>query len=109
MQQLGRIAVVFGPTGAVGKEVVQLLLNDQRYEKVIAFSRRVLEIEHSKLEVILDTLSDLGKFHEKINGHDIFCCLGTTSKKAGSRDNFRKVDLEMPTKLAEIASVAIGG
>jgi uncharacterized protein YbjT (DUF2867 family) len=104
MEQVGKTALVFGPTGAVGKELIQILLDDQRYEKVLAFSRRVLEMEHPKLEVILDTLNDLGKFHDKIIGHDLFCCIGTTSKKAGSRDNFKKVDLEMPAKLAEIAS-----
>ena len=104
MQQVGKIALVFGPTGAVGKELIQILINDPRYEKVLAFSRRVLEIEHPKLEVILDTLKDPAKFHEKITGHDLFCCLGTTSKKAGSKENFKKVDLELPLKLAEIAS-----
>ncbi len=104
MQQVGKTALVFGPTGAVGKELIKFLIKDQRYEKVLAFSRRVLEIEDPKLEVILDTLVDPAKFHEKINGHDLFCCLGTTSKKAGSKENFKKVDLEMPVKLAEIAS-----
>ncbi len=104
MQQIGKIALVFGPTGAVGKELVHLLLNDARYEKILVFSRRVLEIEHPKLEVILDTLTDLAKFHEQINGHDLFCCIGTTSKKAGSKENFKKVDLEIPVQLAEIAS-----
>lgn len=104
MQQVGKTAIVFGPTGAVGKELIQILLSDDRYEKVIAFSRRVLEVDHSKLEVILDSLTDVAKFHEKILGHDLFCCLGTTIRKAGSRPEFKKVDLEMPVKIAEIAS-----
>lgn len=104
MQQVGKTAIVFGPTGAVGKELIQLLISDDRYDKIIAFSRRVLNIEHSKLEVVLDTLIDLSKFHKVIVGHDLFCCLGTTSRKAGSRENYKKVDLEMPVKIAEIAS-----
>ncbi|HSO78416.1 MAG TPA: SDR family oxidoreductase, partial [Bacteroidales bacterium] len=35
---------------------------------------------------------------------DIFCCLGTTIKKAGSQEAFRKVDLEAPAKIASIAA-----
>lgn len=104
MQQVGKTAIVFGPTGAVGKELILKLISDDRYEKVIAFSRRVLDVEHPKLDVILDAMNDVAKFHEKILGHDLFCCLGTTSRKAGSRVNFRKVDLELPVKIAEIAS-----
>ncbi len=104
MQQVGKIAIVFGPTGAVGKELIQKLISDDRYEQIIAFSRRVLDVEHSKLEVVLDSLNDVAKFHEKILGHDLFCCLGTTNRKAGNKENFKKVDLEMPVKLAEIAS-----
>lgn len=104
MQQVGKTAIVFGPTGAVGKELIQKLIIDDRYDKIITFSRRVLEVEHPKLEVTLDPLKDVAKFHDKILGHDLFCCLGTTSRKAGSRENFKKVDLDMPVKIAEIAS-----
>lgn len=104
MQVVGKTAVLFGPTGAVGKEVLHLLISDHRYERVVAFSRKVLPVEHPKLTVVLDALSDLEKLADKITGHDLFCCLGTTSRKAGNRDAYRQVDLEMPAKLAEIAS-----
>jgi uncharacterized protein YbjT (DUF2867 family) len=39
-----------------------------------------------------------------IQAHDVFCCLGTTIKKAGSKEAFRKVDLEYPNELARIAA-----
>jgi uncharacterized protein YbjT (DUF2867 family) len=104
MERIDKTAILFGPTGAVGREVLQLLLGDHRYEKVIAFSRKVLPIEHPKLEVVLDTLSNLDKLSDRIMGDDLFCCLGTTSRKAGSREAFKKVDLEMPVALARIAS-----
>jgi uncharacterized protein YbjT (DUF2867 family) len=104
MERIDKTAILFGPTGAVGREVLQLLLGDHRYEKVIAFSRKVLPIEHPKLEVVLDTLSNLDKLSDRIMGDDLFCCLGTTSRKAGSREAFKKVDLEMPVTLARIAS-----
>ncbi len=103
MEQIGKTALVFGPTGAVGKQVLHLLLSDHRYEKIIAFSRRVIPVEHPKLTVILDAMTNLDALADKIKGDDLFCCLGTTSRKAGSRDAFKKVDLEMPSDLARIA------
>ncbi len=104
MERIGKTAILFGPTGAVGREVLHLLLGDQRYDRVIAFSRKVLPVEHPKLEVVLDTLSNLDDLAGKIIGDELFCCLGTTSRKAGSREAFKKVDLEMPVSLARIAS-----
>lgn len=104
MERIGKTAIVFGPTGAVGKELLQLLLQDHRYEKVVAFSRRVLPDEHPKLEVILDSLLDITQLSDKIKGDEVFCCLGTTSRKAGSKKAFKQVDLELPVSIANIAS-----
>ena len=104
MERIDKTAILFGPTGAVGREVLHLLLNDHRYEKITVFSRRVLPVEHPKLEVVLDTLSNLDDLSKKIKGDDLFCCLGTTSRKAGSKEAFKMVDLEMPATLARIAS-----
>ena|SRR6056297_2221272 len=104
MERIDKTAMLFGPTGAVGRELLHLLLNDHRYEKIIAFSRKVLPVEHPKLEVVLDTLTNLENLSDKIRGDDLFCCLGTTSRKAGSKEAFKKVDLEMPAALARIAS-----
>jgi uncharacterized protein YbjT (DUF2867 family) len=104
MERIDKTAILFGPTGAVGREVLHQLLNDHRYKKIIAFSRKVLPVEHPKLKVVLDTLSNLDDLSKKIKGDDLFCCLGTTSRKAGSKEAFKKVDLEMPASLARIAS-----
>lgn len=103
MEQVGKTALLFGGTGAVGREVLHLLINDHRYDKVIVFSRKVIPIEHPKLEIILDALSDLDRIADKIRGEDLFCCVGTTSRKAGSREAFKKVDLDIPVNLARIA------
>ncbi|MEX0988103.1 MAG: NAD(P)H-binding protein [Bacteroidales bacterium] len=104
MERIGKTAILFGPTGAVGKDLIHLLINDHRYEKIIAFSRKVLPLEHPKLEVVLNSLTDLDHISGKIKGDELYCCLGTTSRKAGSREAFKMVDLEMPSTLARIAS-----
>lgn len=104
MEQVGKTALLFGATGAVGREVLHLLINDHRYDRIIVFSRKVIPIEHPKLEIILDALSDLDKISHKIEGDELFCCIGTTSRKAGSREAFMKVDLDIPVNLARIAN-----
>lgn len=99
-----KTAILFGATGLTGSHVLQNLLKDERYEIIKVFTRSELGDRSDKIEIIKTSLEELDKHKDRINGHDVFCCLGTTIKKAGSRDNFRKVDLEFPAKIAEIAS-----
>lgn len=103
MERVGKTALVFGTTGAVGKELLHLLLQDHRYDKILAFTRRVIPIEHPRLEIVLDALTNLDALAGQIKGDELYCCLGTTRRKAGSREAFRRVDLEMPASLAGIA------
>jgi len=99
-----KTAILFGATGLTGSHVLQILVQDERYEIIKVFTRSELRVKSDKIETVKTALEELDKHKEQIKGHDVFCCLGTTIKKAGSRDNFRKVDLEFPAKIAEIAS-----
>jgi len=98
-----KTALVFGATGLTGRALTGLLLDDHRYARVVVFTRRPLRQNHSKLETIVNDLKEPESIAGKIQGNDVFCCLGTTMKKAGSKEAFRTVDLELPVKLAEIA------
>ncbi len=99
-----KTAVIFGATGLTGSIVLKKLIQDERYEKVKVFTRSEPEIKSDKLEIINTELENLELYSDKISGDDVFCCLGTTIKKAGSKENFKKVDLEWPALIAEIAS-----
>lgn len=101
---LKKTAVLFGATGLTGNLVLNILVKDERYEKIRVFTRSELTVNSDKIEVIVTDLENLGSLAEDIKGHDLFCCLGTTIRKAGSKENFRKVDYEFPVKIAEIAS-----
>jgi len=97
-----RTALIAGASGLVGSSLLTLLVADSAYHKVISIGRRKLEVEHPKLEqhiISFEKLDDL-----KITVDDVFCCLGTTIKKAGSKDAFRKVDFEFPNLLSQFAS-----
>jgi uncharacterized protein YbjT (DUF2867 family) len=98
------IAVVAGGTGLVGSEVIQQLLKDSRINQVRAVTRKSVGVEHAKLkEVFVSDLAELPKFKDELRGDIYFCCLGTTIKKAGSQEAFRKIDHDGVLNFARVA------
>src|ERR1700730_6715592 len=99
------IATVIGSTGLTGAFLVRDLLVDSAIVKVMSVSRRSLNISDSKLtEVLVSDLADLPTIQSKIRGELYFCCLGTTIKAAGSKENFEKVDHAAIVDFAKIAN-----
>ena len=90
-----RTAVVAGPTGLVGSRLLDILLRERRYRRVVALSRRALEPE-PKLEVVDADYDRLDHVLARVTSAggpvDVFCCLGTTIGRAGSKEAFRRVD-----------------
>jgi uncharacterized protein YbjT (DUF2867 family) len=98
------IATVIGSTGLTGSFLVRDLLADSAITKVISISRRSLNISNSKLtKVLISDLAQLPSVQSTIRGELYFCCLGTTIKAAGSKENFEKVDHAAIVDFAEIA------
>ncbi|MCB1160111.1 MAG: oxidoreductase, partial [Leptospiraceae bacterium] len=96
---MGKKAILIGTNGLIGSECLQLLLESPAYSVVESVARKNISIEHPKLKshvIDFEHLSDLS-----LEGPgDVFCCLGTTMKKAGSRENFEKVDYSYITEFA---------
>lgn len=84
--------------------MVRLLLEDRKYERVTALGRRELPLAHRKLVQQVIDFDHLAAHAAFPRVHDVFCCLGTTLRKAGSRDAFRRVDCEYVSELARVAS-----
>ena len=100
-----KTALVFGSTGLTGSYLLNCLLTDSRYEKVKVFVRRKTDLPISeKLEVTIVELASPEKYSSLLYGEDLFCCLGTTIATAGSKEAFRKIDFDLPVKIAEEAS-----
>ncbi|WP_342438179.1 oxidoreductase [Paenibacillus sp. FSL L8-0436] len=98
-----RIAVVLGATGLVGKAVTGELLTGD-WDEVRVLVRRPLELQHPKLKQTSIDWEKLGQYKEQFSGaYAVFCCLGTTIKKAGSQEQFERVDLQYPLAAAAIA------
>lgn len=97
-----RNALIVGATGLIGSFCLQNLFNDSAYSEAIALVRRPLLEKHRKLKEIITDFSDLDRKLSTVNAHDVFCCLGTTIKKAGSQQAFRQVDYELVVTVAEL-------
>jgi len=95
-------ALIIGATGATGKDLVNILLQDPHYTEVVTFVRR-REMTHPKLVEVLTDFDRLEDVSEYIKGDVWFSCLGTTLKAAGTQDKQWHIDYEIPLKFAEIA------
>lgn len=98
-----KVALITGATGLIGSQLVQLLLEDSYYGKVIAVTRKPLDDQHSKLENLALDFDKLTEHYNALKADDVFCCLGTTIKVAKTKEAFRKVDFEYPLELARIS------
>ncbi|MES2558882.1 MAG: oxidoreductase [Bacteroidota bacterium] len=97
-----RTALIVGATGLIGKSCLYNLLETKEYTRIIALVRKPLAIKHHQLEQVVVDFNRLATYKEMMVADDIFCCLGTTIRVAGSQDNFRKVDFEYPVEVAKI-------
>lgn len=97
---MGKTALVVGATGAVGRETLRGLCEDENYDKIIVWARRELKFNHEKLETQIVNFSDVKNMPPR-EIDEIFCALGTTMKQAGSRGQFYKVDVSYPVNIAK--------
>ncbi len=101
-----RTALLVGATGLVGNHCLRLLLADDDWSLVTVLARRRIPASHPKLFsrlVDFDRLSQISAF-PRVN--DVFCALGTTMSKAGSRNEFHKVDFGFVVETARLALVS---
>lgn len=95
--------MLVGATGLVGRHVLSQLLVEDTVERVVAPTRRPLEIVHAKLfnpVVDFDALPGTQAWW-KVDG--VICTLGTTMRQAGSRQAFSRVDHDYPLEVARHA------
>ena len=99
-----RSALLLGAGGLVGGHCLDLLLAHSTWNRVVVLGRRMLPREHPKLEQHVVDFDNLDGHTERFRAEDVFCCLGTTIKQAGSEEAFRRVDFGYVTEAARIAS-----
>jgi uncharacterized protein YbjT (DUF2867 family) len=87
------IAFIAGSSGLVGRNLLGQLLDAPEYARVVALGRREQpEAAHPKLQQVTVDFAAMDGVLSGQRCDDAFCCLGTTIRVAGSRENFRAVD-----------------
>jgi len=94
-------AVIFGSTGLTGKFLTELLIKDDRYERLVLFVRKESKVYHGKIRQVVFNPDRIEDVLPEINGDQLFCCLGTTIKKAGSQEAFYKTDHHLIVDIAK--------
>lgn len=104
---MSRTALLAGATGLVGSHVLQFLLDDPEWSRVVTAGRRTTPQRHDKLEQRVLDLGAIEALGDLPHADDVFCCLGTTIKQAGSQQAFRRVDHDFVVGLAR-AGIRVG-
>jgi len=99
-----KTAIIIGATGLVGNMLLQQLLQNENYGKIKIFVRKKIDLQHEKLEQQIIDFENPEKLKQFITGDELFSVLGTTLKKAGSKDAQYKVDYTYQYEFAKIAS-----
>ena len=98
-----KTALVFGSTGLVGGNVLNQLIQNNNYSKIKIFVRSSIKVNNSKVQVIQTDFNNLEKYKEEIAGDECFYCIGTTKKNSPDKNEYQKIELDIPKKVAQIA------
>ncbi len=98
-----KTVLLFGSTGLVGGHVLNYLIQNSNYSKIKLFVRSFTEINNPKIEIIKTDFNNLNKHAEDIKGDECFFCIGTTKKKSRDKNEYEKIELDIPKKIAQIA------
>lgn len=94
-------ALVAGATGLVGSELVNQLILSGQYRQIYVFVRRIGAFSHALIQEVLFDYEAPEALPDKVN--DVFICLGTTRRKAGSKEAFRRVDFDYVAQIGDMA------
>lgn len=96
-------ALIIGATGATGRALLDILLDDPAFTQVSIFVRRPVALAHPKLSVYIVDFAQTRTWQGKVRGDVLFSCLGTTLKDAGSKEAQWLVDYDYQYRFAQAA------
>ena len=98
-----KTALLFGSSGLIGGHLLNQLIKNDYYDKIQIFVRSVPEINDPKVEIIKTDFNNLENHKEDIKGDDCFFCIGTTKQNSPDKNEYRRVELDVPKEIAQIA------
>ena len=98
-----KTALVFGSSGLIGGHLLNQLIKNDNYNKIKLFVRSEPVINESKIEIIKTDFNNLESCKDNIKGDDCFFCIGTTKQNSPNKNEYQKVELDLPKEIAKIA------
>ena len=98
-----KIALLFGASGLVGSHLLNQLISNNNYSKIKLFIRTAIDLNDPKIEIIQTDFNNLENHRKDIKGDDCFFCIGTTKKNSPDKNEYKRVELEVPKQIAQIA------
>ena len=98
-----KTAILFGATGLVGTNLLNLLIENDNYSKIIIFTRKEIPNKDSKLEIHKINFDQINDYEDLISGNDCFFSIGTTKKLTPNKIDYINTEYELPVKIAKIA------
>ena len=98
-----KTALIFGSSGLVGGQLLNKLIQNNNYNKIKVFVRSDPQIKDVKLEIIKTDFNNLENHRDDIKGDDCFYCIGTTKQNSPDKNEYRRVELDVPKQVAQIA------
>ena len=98
-----KTALIFGSSGLIGNQLLSKIIESNNYNKIKLFVRSVPEINDPKIEIIKTNFNNLKNHKKDIKGDDCFFCIGTTKKNTPDKEEYRRVEYNIPVEIAQIA------
>ena len=98
-----KTALLFGSSGLIGGHLLNKLIQNNDYNKIKIFVRVEPEIQDSKIEIIKADFNNLKNHIKDIKGDDCFFCIGTTKQNSPDKNEYKRIERDMPVEIAQIA------
>jgi len=97
-----KTALVFGSTGLVGGHLLDQLIKNENYNKIKLFVRSEIIINDRKVDIVKTDFNNMEKHKEEMTGDHCYFCIGTTKQNSPDKDEYRRVELDLPKQIAQI-------
>ena len=99
-----KTALIFGSSGLVGNQLFNNIIQNNNYHHIKLFVRSESKNNNSKVEIFQTDFINLEKHKGSIVGDDCFFCIGTTRKDTPDKNEYRRIEYNIPINVAQIAS-----
>ena len=98
-----KTALIFGSSGLIGNQLFNIIVQNNNYKHIKLFVRSISKNNNSKVVTFQTDFTNLGKHKDSIVGDDCFFCIGTTKKDTPNKNEYRRIEYNIPINVARIA------